>query len=86
MPCGNCGHTLEGIDAPGQMTYWHCPRCGTFVRVNPDGWSDTYTPKLVERCRRFESLHSISRGDFPEWHSFGIAESIHTPENRSKHP
>jgi hypothetical protein len=70
----------------GEAAFW-CPRCGTVKSpwlTSPDGEA----PKLVERCRllsgKFDAMpdNSIAQAARELWKSFGIAESIHTPDQR----
>ena len=70
--------------------YFLCPRCGT-VRVVGAGVEALVTlavvvPKLVERCREFETtIPSIDAGERDAkdvWRAEGIAESIRPPEYR----
>jgi hypothetical protein len=80
MSCPCCDHTLAQI-VPGVA---HCERCGTLVTE-----TDVYTPKLVERCRRFRNSvgevvgFGSSELDMKRlWHRLGIEESIALPQER----
>ena len=82
MPCPTCSHTLQCV-ITGEFThpavYW-CPRCGT-LRVSFDVGRTDEVPKLVERCRQFRA--NWDGVEFERvWHRYGIAESIHPPEDR----
>jgi hypothetical protein len=81
MACLTCGHTMEGLCSGW---FW-CPRCGTVrYEAYPDEPHHT-SPKLVERCQAFERTMIVVK-DLDRWHSLGIAESIHTPEERPVNP
>lgn len=89
MPCPNCDHTLGRLCIHEGMSFDMCERCGTTVvtilDANPSaGNPRVYTPKLVERCRRFEEVCNTKGAEclHPFWHRLGIDESIHTPERR----
>lgn len=85
MSCPTCDHTVAciGIMSDGFATYW-CSRCGSLC-YNNDKAVDV--PKLVERCRQFESnkllpLLAVCCEVGKLWHRLGIAESINLPEAR----
>jgi Zn-finger nucleic acid-binding protein len=96
MACPTCDHTMEFVGPVGHMeqqsVYW-CPRCGT-LKVADGEREDVSTPKIVERCREFEThLYDCENNDdygvylarLPEdWRRFGIAESINPPDRRGK--
>lgn len=82
MPCPTCSHTLHFV-GEGDIRIYHCPRCGTLVtdRDAADGVTvNRYVavPKLVERCRKFESALDMDHDPkaVAEWNRLGIAESI----------
>lgn len=94
MPCPNCDHTMQCLAVvDGGRVHW-CPRCGT-VRHNdiahqhPDMPDRVYTPKLVERCRKFDadlgddptqcSTVALIRRDLK---TVGVTESIYLPADR----
>lgn len=79
MACPTCDHTMESIGCCDGGTVWHCPRCGTVKHHN-----QSYVPKLVERCRRFERqemVGCVSR-EVDKWKGLGIAEAINPPGER----
>lgn len=88
MPCPNCSHTLDGVGSHGGMIIHHCMRCGTMTHTNGEGTHVAiYTPKLLLRCRDFESTYLAPTGPIPvftDWHKLGISESIHLPADRRK--
>lgn len=75
MACGTCGHTMAMVSDSIPRTVWHCPRCGT-IRSNHLGIVEDTVPKLVERCRVYETEGYIVA---TEWRRLGIAESIQIP-------
>lgn len=88
MSCPTCGHTMQGVGGVpavgGDPAFW-CPRCGT---LEMPARKLTESPKLVERCRKFETdplmpLPAISGEIGKLWTRLGIAESIHKPEDRT---
>ena len=96
MFCPTCSHTMNVLTRAGDMCCYFCPRCGTSVvridstpsRNYPDR---VYTPQLVARCRDFlpnVRSESTVRGTVRVsevhdiWRQLGIAEAIHTPEDR----
>lgn len=90
MACPTCDHTMEQLGRVNFEVCFLCPRCGT-VKVqylaNPNAES-VYVPKLVERCRNFETdsllpLLAVSGEIGKLWHRLGIAESINLPEKRT---
>ena len=83
MPCPTCDHTLQTINrVDGEDTILHCPRCGT-LQVVFEWRTETYVPKLVERCRQFATgLEMDKASDYSSWQRLGIAESINLPEGR----
>src|SRR5438552_1039935 len=84
MSCPTCGHTLAVI-ADESLTVWQCERCGTVQTIHfAESEQKTYVPKLVERCRRLESVLRSRRAALmtgsnwrEEWRCLGIAESIY---------
>lgn len=86
MSCPTCDHTMNFLTRAEDMNFYHCPRCGTaVVKIDPSSARNypdrVYVPKLVDRCRRFETTHD-SNSVAQKWHRLGIAEAINTPENR----
>ncbi len=76
MSCPTCGHTmgcLSSLDI-SRPIFW-CERCGTVSTP-----TDTYVPKLVQRCREFGA--TLGPGWGALWIRLGIAESIALPEER----
>ena len=90
MSCPTCDHTMERLCdwSPCDGSIFLCPRCGTVKMEDGDrpAESKVYVPKLVERCRKFEIqeiVGCVSR-EVDKWHSLGIAESLHKPEDRPR--
>ncbi len=83
MSCPTCSHTMGLIGYCNGGSAYHCPRCGTVKHTNNfgDGEPRVYVPKLVERCREF-TQHAVEPETMTLWLRLGIAESIHTPEER----
>lgn len=93
MSCPTCDHTMEMV-GDYFISVAHCPRCGTLTvtRTTTDGdgdeeklshHSNTYVPKLVERCREFErGIPTNVVSEMREWKRIGIAEAINKPEER----
>ncbi len=84
MPCDNCGHTLQNINVASEnRRIFYCPRCGTLV-TETDSRREIDTPKLVERCRKFEETLAtdLCPGYLKLWHTRGIREAINKPETR----
>lgn len=82
MPCPNCDHTMECL----HMRLFWCPRCGTVLNEKC-GLPSTYTPKLVEHCREYEThLTNTCALHIREWNSTGMRESIHLPRGRMPLP
>lgn len=98
MACPTCDHTMDNVcreDTPvasGQLVVtrrvYYCPRCGTMTILHDaTGRVDTYVPKIVERCRKFEKevvVGMFRPGEAPrdDWTQIGIAESINPPGKR----
>ena len=87
MACPNCDHTMHSlaICADEDRQYWWCPRCGT-LRFEDAGNVNDATPKIVERCRKFQN-EELAPSHLPgslymAWHRLGIAESINITESR----
>ena len=82
MPCPVCDGTMQCLTlsgASGKAIYW-CPRCGTLRFRSHDGdWTEDESPKLVERCQRFEET-ALRAEDRPEWDRLGIHEAIRVKE------
>lgn len=77
--CPTCTHSLARLCSSEGIGYLHCERCGTAVVSRAGVILNAYTPKLVERCRKFQDHGKI---DFVVWHRLGIDESIWPPEDR----
>lgn len=79
MSCPTCSHTMQTVI---QGVLW-CPRCGTTRLLVPTGESLDSVPKLVERCRAFESQYVHGKSQMViDWTFLGIYESIR-PEGRA---
>ncbi len=63
------------------LRHFQCPRCGTMVAEYNDGHRNVYVPKLVERCREYQSTQLLGE-HLRIWNVLGIAESIRKPEER----
>jgi ribosomal protein S27AE len=83
VSCPSCGHTMAMLFDSRDRTVWHCGRCGT-VRSGLLGHVEDVVPKLVERCRQFARELSDDAGLLARWESFGVAESIDSPEDRPR--
>jgi len=89
MACPTCDHSMASIGDVAVRRIFHCERCGT-VKIetytgDPQKWEvEVYVPKLVERCRIFESslAPDSQSGGGIDWRRLGIAESINLPEAR----
>lgn len=88
MSCPNCDHTVAVVIQTALTAMFHCERCGTMLikHLYAEVPMDVYTPKLVERCRRFEASFppgnppTVSYSDY--WRMCGIHEAINTPDRR----
>ncbi len=84
MSCPNCAHTLAKLNDVDPI-YFACIRCGTLVKV-VGTHTDTYTPKLVDRCRAFRENARTTFSNDPslteQWVSAGMEESIYLPRDR----
>lgn len=86
MSCPTCDHTMERIctfepdvDGDGSGVFI-CPRCGTYII---EGSLDSpHVPKIVSRCRSFESCLLRHTLKMDLWRNMGIAESINLPKDR----
>ncbi len=83
MTCPTCGQELEFVCTEADtVRHYHCLRCGTMVaHYEEDGKQNIYVPKLVTRCREFGAQVSPQYRE-PFWTTSGVAEAIHTPEER----
>lgn len=94
MPCPTCGDNLACVGnyiTHHDTVIYHCGRCGTLLFVNPyrePSSPRVIVPKLVERCRTFEKEAScmVNLEGFAQkqWHKFGIAEAIRSPQDRKE--
>ena len=81
MPCPTCSETLQALNA---IVKW-CPRCGTILTSPNTTRTDIERPKLVQRCRDYESLvKAADRIEEPltAWKQAGVDEAINLPEDR----
>jgi len=65
---------MNCIDAMAGQSFWQCPRCGTARHGRSGGPVETFTPKLVERCRKL--VNQASPALKRELHRLGILESV----------
>lgn len=78
MACPTCDHTMQSLGYCDGGTVWHCSRCGTVSHHDQfvDAPPRVHVPKLVERCRDFESVWDDDAVGRMLWRTLGIEESI----------
>lgn len=82
MSCPTCDHTMQYCGVHGDNFMYWCPRCGTIQGRFGEKLSDSYRPKLVDRCIAYRDSGRFMRES--EWVRLGIQESICLPAERTR--